>query len=219
MAFLFTAIATDAFTRANETPIVGNWTNVAAAGFNIVSNHVEPSAPGGNDSWAFYNAVAFPSGQYSRAAINCVGTGAGGQGNGLGVRISGAAAVENGYRIVADHAASNNVEVARRVVGVNTTLATFTEAFTNGDQWTLAIGSLLGVWTLYVFHLNILVQTVSDTTPLLTAGGPGLAFSSNETSAQTDDWEGGAFAVTADYDFTLMPKVILRPMPAFAENS
>jgi hypothetical protein len=206
---VFFLLATDDFTRADENPLATGWTDGGQSNvLKLVSNHVEPVNLA-QDGMAFYSSIAWPLAQASEAKVTVTGTAGGGAGIGPAVRCS---AGNTCYRLVLDHAASNNCAIQRFVAAVFTSLVTFTQAFTDGDAWTLAMVDA----TLYVYYKGLLVKTFLDTTPINT-GSAGLSYSSTETAAQLDDWRGYRVDFRTD-NYTVMPKFLKRPDPARAEN-
>src|ERR1043165_532838 len=155
-----------------------------------LSNTVAPTSfP--NDSMAKYTGASFNANHYSRADITTVSTTGGGRGMGLCVRC--ATAAETGYRFAIDHAASNNAELGRFINGTYTFLDHWTQAFTNGDQFTLAIAGE----TLYVYDkTSTLVRTYVDTGGgVPQSGQPGVSFSSSTSSGTfADNWSGGNYS-------------------------
>ena len=81
------------------------------------------------------------------------------------------------------------------MAGTYTSLVRWTQAFTDGDQFTIAIENQV----LYVYDKTLTqVKTYDDTG----GGGPttgsvGISFSSRETSAFLDNWSGGTFSTAA----------------------
>lgn len=183
------ATASDNFNRANISPLDGGWTTYASPGspFEIVSNVCTIGAFNA-DANAVWTTDTFGTDQFSEAAITVSGTGGGGAGIGVCVRSDGAASPTM-YRLVADHAASNNIELDRFNAGTQHVLTTFTHAFTDGDVLRLeAAGSILTV------KVNgTVVGTYDDSAAPINTGTmrPGIAYSSAETSASLDNWNGG----------------------------
>ena len=186
----FTETLSSTFTGTDESPLSegGAWATMTGENsFARTSNQADVS-PGVDSTNRHTTAVA--AGQYSRADLTCVGTPGVGAGIGLAVRCASAARTY--YRMAIDHNATNNAEIARFVAGTYTALVQWTQAFTNGDQFTLAIENQV----LYVYDKTLTqVQTYDDTG----GGGPttgsvGLSFSSVETSASLDNWSGGTFS-------------------------
>lgn len=180
-------LATDDFNRANETPLAGNWTTVTSeTNSNLSSNTVVPSVLS-NDSTVYRNDITPPNDQYSQAKITVNNNSGGGIGQGVAVRV--ATGARTYYRVVADHAASNNVELGAMVAGTFTPIWTRTQAFTDGDTFRLEVQGT----TLRVYRNG--VQIGADSTDSNIASGRfGLSYSSTATSASADDWEGGDFA-------------------------
>jgi hypothetical protein len=184
-------LASDNFNRADEDPLSGggNWSVAnSELKFKLISNAVVPAGPA-SDSGEYYSGVAWPNDQYSKAKLSCVGSGGGGAGVGLKVRQASGANTQ--YRVVVDHAAANNVDLQKVVAGSYSSVAGYprTQAWADGDTWELrAQGTTLSVW------LNG-VQVGADATDNgIASGSAGIAFSSTETSASIEDWEGGDFS-------------------------
>ena len=197
----FTETLSSTFTGADEATLSegGAWATLTGeASFSRTSNQALPFGSGTDSTNRHTTAVA--AGQYSRADLTCVGTTGSAAGIGLAVRCASAARTY--YRLAIDHAATNNAEIARFVAGTYTSLVQWTQAFTNGDQFTIAIENQV----LYVYDKTLTqVQTFDDTG----GGGPttgsvGLSFSSIETSALLDNWSGGTFSTAAGGPGTLM---------------
>lgn len=183
------ASATDNFNRANETPLAGNWTDISQPfhQFNLVTNSVTCSAFD-NDCESIYNAGSFGADQYSEAALSVTGTPGGDQGAGVTVRSVGPAATRTEYRLIVDHAASNNVTLSKFISGAKTALTTFTSAFTNGDVWRLEVSGS----NITIKRNGSTVSTVTDSS--VTTGQPGITYSSTVSGATIDDWAGGDLA-------------------------
>lgn len=181
-------LATDNFNRANAANLGANWTE-ELGGWSIVSNAAVPDNLGGSDSIGYWNAITWPNDQYSQAKITVTGTT--GNSQGLGVTVRKSTSTVARYRLVADHAAANNMELAVFNTAY-TSLWQRTQAFTNGDtiyleaQGTTIIGKLNGV-----------AVGAATTNSAIASGKAGIGFSSFETAAVLDDWEGGDFATTA----------------------
>lgn len=181
-------LATDNFDRADQSPLAGNWTATDPTPLDLVSNHVRPSTLV-TDGGAYYSAIAWPDDQYSKANLSVRGTEAEERGVGLLVRQSATAVTH--YWLVVDHAESGNVAIDKAIDGDYTNLATFTEEWTDGDEWELRV---VGP-TLQAFRNGNQVGT-NITDYAIASGSAGLVYSSTETSAAIDNWEGGS-AVTA----------------------
>jgi hypothetical protein len=182
-----TGTVSDSFDRANATPIAGNWTTSPAlpawGTLALVSNQVVPTNAAA-DGEAYYSGMTWPDDQYSKAKLYVTGTGGLEQGIGLLVRQSTSAVTH--YRLVVDHASSGNVALGKHVAGAYTTLATYTQSWTDGAVWELRVtGTKLQIF------LNG-TQIGSDVTDIsIGSGSAGIVYSATETSAAIDDWEGG----------------------------
>lgn len=198
----FTAIASSAFTGADENPISesGVWTNGTEGAWKRLTNAAH-NASTAVDSVAFYSGATFADNQYSRGKISTDGSGGLGRGPGLCVRRSAAGTITQ-YEFIIDHkAAANNARLARRVAGVYADLDDWIQAFTDGDQFTFAVEGSGASITLRVYDkTGVLVRTFIDTAGTgPSSGKPGLAYSASEgTTAATlvDDWEGGNFSTS-----------------------
>jgi hypothetical protein len=178
----------DSFTRANETPLAGNWaTGTSDTGINLTSNAAnipDDSA----DRCSIYTGSTFGNDQSSSAKLTSAGSAGSGQGSGLCVRH--AAAAKTYYRMVADTAASNNVNISRFVAAASTSLVTFTRGgVANGDRFELRVTGPAAAAKLEVFHNGVSIQTFTDNSSLV-SGSPGLAYSTADTSGTIDDWIG-----------------------------
>lgn len=182
-------LATDNFNRANANPIGGNWTTIFGVNaMQIAGNIMTPSALGGNDCGAYYNAITWPANQYSQAQITVTGGTTALAGMGVAVRVQPAAsAVVTYYVLVMDHQVGNNVFLWKNVAGTLTSLWQRTVTFNNGDLLRLeARGTILrGL----INGVAIGADTV-DTS--IATGNVGIYYSSIETAASADNWEGGA---------------------------
>lgn len=199
-----TALATDNFNRADANPIGGNWTTANNHNaMQIVSNTCQPSSLL-VDCGAYYNAITWPDDQYAqvKVTVNSTGTGVG-----IGLFCRQAAAANTCYRLVASHAASNNIELGKFVTGTFTGIWTRTQAFTDGDILRLEVQGT----TLRAYFNG--AQIGADTTDSsIASGNAGIAYSS-ATSATTllDDWEGGDFA--SGTPEVGIPQGVLRKVP------
>jgi hypothetical protein len=93
------------------------------------------------------------------------------------------------YRLIGDHAASVNFSIDKFVSGTFTNLGTRTQAFSDGDLVYLEVQGTTLVAKVAGSQLG-----ASITDSAIASGKAGISFSSTETSASLDDWEGGDFA-------------------------
>ena len=187
MGLVLTNLASDAFDRANEDPVASPWVTGAGSLRMVLTGNVLLPNTVGSDAWAYLDGgIVWPNDQWSKSKVSVTGTSGGGAGAGPIVR-KAAGATETYYRLVADHAASNNVVLHRIIAGAVVSIATRTLAWTDTDVWELrAQGPILTI-----VRNNFQVgNSVFDS--LIASGFPGLAYSSTETAASLNDWEGGA---------------------------
>lgn len=182
----------DGFTRANETPLAGNWaTGSGSAAFNLTSNAAVPSALG-SDCAAIYTAATWGNDQSSAAKLTVNSTGGTGEGPGLIVRH--AAGARTCYRMCMNHAASNNGEMGRFLAGSFTSLLVFTRSFTDGDTFELRVVGPQTAAVVTIWHNGVQIQSFTDNSTIA-SGTPGIAYSSVAGSPTTiDDWTATDFA-------------------------
>lgn len=185
-------LATDDFDRANEDPLDnGVWTEQGSGlGFKIVSTVAVPFN-NNLDSYSTYTGIAWPDDQYSQVDLVDLASWATGAGVGVVLRVANPS---NYYRVAVSSAASNNVQLRKRVGAVNSTLLTVTQAMTSGD--TLKVEVQGNTLRLYKNGVQFGGDVTGDLT--LASGDPGLFNSSpTSTSAGVDNWEGGSIDATA----------------------
>lgn len=190
-------VVTDNFNRANANPMGAPWATLSAQGdFRIVSNAATPVFVGSGDSGQIYNNPdpLIGADQYSKGALTVNSTNSG-AGPGFLVRCNSVTG-NTCYRLAVSHAASNNCEVARFLAGAFTSLALFTRAFTDGDEWTFRVSGPASAAFLEVLHLGIVVSSLTDNSSLA-SGYVGVGHSSSSTSASIDNWEGGDYSTGA----------------------
>lgn len=182
-------LASDSFTRADSTGLGGNWgqANNALNQFDISGNKAIPHNFSSGDSDSYYSAITWPNDQYSKVKVTVNGTSGGGSGLGPGVRIAGPSGGHSLFCVVTDHAASGNTHLIKRVTGSFVDLGNATQSFTDGDYFEIqAIGTTLNV----VYGGSTIISTTDSAN---SSGYAGIYFSTSETSASGDDWEGGDF--------------------------
>lgn len=178
--------ATDTFTRADEAPLASPWTDIGlGTTMKLSTNAVTPTTLG-NDAGAFQANVPGPPDQYSQCTVTMTGAGGNGEGPGPGVRM---AAGGNAYALTLNHNATNNVQLTKIVGGGFTGLWQRTQAFTDGDLFALEIRG-----TTLIARYKGTPIGANTTDSALAAGSPGMFYSSVETAATIDNWEGGDFA-------------------------
>jgi hypothetical protein len=205
---LVSLLASDNFDRANANPIGAPWTTASGlSAMQIAGNVCTPSSLAA-DCGADYTGVTWPADHYSKAKLSVTGTSGGGSGACLSVRsASGARTL---YRLEVDHAATNNVAVEKYVTGTPSALiGPLTLAWTDGDTWELRAQGT----TISVYRNGVLVGSATDSSSPLLTGNPGIGYSSSETAASINDWEGGDFAGASAVRIPL--NWALKTKPAF----
>jgi hypothetical protein len=172
----YVAIATDDFNRVDANPIGGNWTTITGqSALKLLSNTITPATIG-NDSGARYNTGTWPDDQYCQLQVTTVGTGAQ---TGIGPMVRCASAAYTCYGLYISRAASNNVVLYKRVAATFTSLATRTQAFTDGDTFRIeAVGSTLRIKYMAASATSFTQLGASVTETVVRSGNPGIAYSS-----------------------------------------
>lgn len=179
-------LASDTFNRANANPIGGNWTTGSGDGAMQITSNAAWPADNTLDSQAYYNAVTWPADQWSEVAVTS-GTIGGGTGFGVSARKSAAAATH--YRLVVDRNASNNIELAKVVAGAFTLIWDRTSAYSDGDVIRLEVQGT----TLRAYRNGTQIGADSTDSGIAT-GNAGIMYSSTDTAAKGDNWNGGDFS-------------------------
>lgn len=179
----------DDFNRADVGTLAGNWTTGGGTeGAMAIVGNAATTSNINADCGSNYTAITLPNDQYSKAKLYV--TGVSGPGDwGPGLKVRGSTAARTQYRLSCNHAATNNITLAKFIAEAYTVLTGWpvTLAWTDGDTWELRV---IGT-TLRVFRNG--VQVGSDVTDAsITAGSPGITYSSLASTASIDDWEGGA---------------------------
>jgi len=176
-------LASDAFNRANENPIAGNWTSGPGnfADLQIVGNAVQ-SVTAGVDGAAYYNAVVWPSDQWSEAQLGALGVEQGGP----AVRLSATAVT--GY-VFAVNNSGTSYFIAKGVNGSTPILVSGAHAFAVGDVLRLEVqGS-----TLRAYVNGTLIDSVVDAD--IPSGNAGLwIYNHAAAGLALDNWTGGGFS-------------------------
>jgi hypothetical protein len=180
-----TVLAADSFHRTNENPMAGDWGAIAGQTyFELLSFEAIP-----HDAFAENGAVwlngDWPDDQYSEVKISQLTGGVDTSGIGCCVRSKTDGATQTLYRGYACKVATNNTCITKVVGGTFTLLAQATAAWVVGDTLRLTVQGT----TLTVSRNGVAVLTVTDAA--VTAGNPGLAYSSTVTTSAVDSWQGG----------------------------
>jgi hypothetical protein len=209
---------TDDFTRANETPLAGNWSTITGeSAFNLASNVATPSAPA-NDNGARYSGATWGNDQQITANLTVPGASGGGAGIGLNVRI--AAAARTYYRFTLDHSSGVTWELSRFIAGAITLLDSGSAfSWTDGDSFTLSAVGPAAATVLTLKRNGVQFDTFTDNSSLA-SGSPGIAWSSGtgntpaptvDNVSITDEFPVAAF----EADWTSHPKYKLRRAPSW----
>lgn len=169
----------DSFTRANETPLAGNWTRVTdeSGTLNLASNQL---GIGTDSDTTYYYTGTWSADQSSEVAATA-GVSNAGSGPGVAVRCSTSARTY--YRFVVD--VSGNYEVGKMVAGSFTSLRTGTVTYSAGALIKLSIAGS----TLTLFYNGAQVgATISDGD--IASGNPGVSYSSSNSGTTMDSWTG-----------------------------
>ena len=189
-----TELASDNFTRANETPLASPWLVASASGanteFNLVSGfRCEPELLS-HDCQMFYSGVAWTTNQYSQCAVNVVGTTLG-SGFGVLVRANTVSPNETFYRVVVSHNATM-IDVAKIVAGSYSSLATRTGTWVDNDVLRVECTGT-STTTIKVFQNGVqLGADITDASSPLQAGSPGICYSSTASAGFVDAWSAGS---------------------------
>jgi hypothetical protein len=177
----------DPFTYANGglATANANWPiHTGSVSFFQVSSNAVTLAAAGNDHVASYSGITWPDDIYAQVKVTVTGTADSGAGIGPAVRM--VAGVESFYSMVCDHAASNNIRLSRSLAGVHSTLGNRTQAFTDG-----AVARLQALGTVLTMSIDGVPLGADISDAGIASGRAGIRYSSSETSASLDDFEGG----------------------------
>lgn len=179
-------LASDNFNRANNGDLGTAWDVMTSEmALTVSSNTAVPNVMG-NDCTETNNSVTWPDNQYSQAVVTVTG-GTSGGGEGAGVCVRGSASARTYYRIIANAAATNNVEIAK-FSGGYTQLAVITSSWSGANTMKAEIsGSAPATITVYKNGSSIGSTTDSS----IASGRAGATYSATVTTAVLDDWEGG----------------------------
>lgn len=188
-------LASDNFTRANENPIAGNWsqrfvgTSWCAA--QIVSNVVESTVAGSNGD-SYWNALTWNNNQWAQITVGAMSAS-----SFVGVNLRGSlnSADNTAYRLYwnGNTGSSGTWAFQKYVSGVQTTLKTGTLTVNIGDTLT---GVVIGT-NLMLYWNNLLLAIVSDSS--ISAGVPGFMIApiTSVANAKITAWSGGNFIASA----------------------
>lgn len=189
------AFATDDFNRANNTVLGVNWTNRHGGdtSFGISSN--QGTIGLNQDTASFWNAATFGADQYAQVALyGLSGTNAG---SGLGVslrvrtdNLGGGPTYLDYYTCCVNTAASNNVTLAKYVAGSWSSIATRTQAWSDGDVLRCEVQG-----TTFRIYRNGAQLGADITDSSHVTGQPGVGHGASFATGTFDNWEGGDLVV------------------------
>jgi len=203
----FTPLATSTFTRPDESPIleVNKWTELTPPGgvMQITSNSARPSSFA-SDAGALYTTLGQSSNQYARANFTCTGGSVAGVGPCLLLR-NAVQTVNTLYRFSISKKATGNATIARFINNAYTELVTWTQPFTDGDEFTFAVeGTSLNQIILYAYD-SVLTEIRQHVDSNVIAGPntgySGIGYSSIVTACTLDNFECGFFSASVPPDF------------------
>jgi hypothetical protein len=183
-------LASDNFTRADQTPLASPWTDVTFGGndsFNLASNVVLNPSPAVNDALSIYGGIAWPNDQYSEVTLASPSTPADAT-IGYGPVVRAATGQTTFYRVTGN---GYGWDFSKALAGAFThpSVGT-TTTFANGDQLKLSIVGT--TWTIYKNGVSFDSGTDID----IASGSPGIGYSSADAaSAGIRAWSGGDFNV------------------------
>lgn len=178
-----TQLASDSFTRANENPIVGNWSSGPGAwdDCQLLSNAFL-GALGSGDCAAYYTGVSWPNDQYSEGKITTFTNDDGGP------LVRGQAGAKSGY--ILDLGQGSGLGQLYAVsAGTFTPIgASFAIVVTSTDIWRIEAQGT----TIRALKNGVSQASVTDAT--WGSGSAGLFCFSNSGNFVMDDWAGGDFS-------------------------
>jgi hypothetical protein len=190
-------LGTDIFNRPNQNPITGNWTTVAPVGSITgtvqILSHTATEGSTTAFALAFWNAVAFPSNQYSEMSFSSFGSSSA---DGPSVRSTSGG---NCYATVYVNSASQLYIIKITAGSLTVLTGPVSVTFHLGDVLRLeAIGTALTA------KINGVSQ-LSTTDSTFTSGAAGMFFSGNgAASGASQYWAGGDFTTTTSGIFFIV---------------
>lgn len=157
-------------------------------GFKYVSNTCQPFNQS-NDQGIIYIGVTFANDQWAQVTLGTTSGGTPSAGNGIGVTLRASTVSQTEYRIVHNTAASNQIEIAKIVAGAFTSLkiCSANTTPTSGDvfYWQISGTTITGKQN------GSSITSCSTTDATISAGSPGMTFSSSMTSSSITAWRAG----------------------------
>lgn len=203
MAYNKLALFSDAFARADEANLLTPWSNGIGEGadFQLLSGTVQPTDVN-QDSCVYLHSGShvWPRDQYASATLTSPDQPGNNAGPGLCVRRS--AGDRSYYRLTVNHNTGSNptVWIIRFDAGVETALASVIYSWTDGAAWELRVTGGAASADITALCNGVAVLTYTDSSPV-TAGWPGMAYSSSASGSVIDNFECGFLA----WDFPTTP--------------
>lgn len=200
-----TALATDNFNRT-ENPLSdgGNWSSVTSHSAMAAVSAASLQYAAGNagaDCASRRSGTTWPNDQYSELKVTSNNFSIPGAGLGVAIRIASAAATL--YRVVMDK--SGNWEMGKTVAGAFTSLLSGATTYSAGTYLYLEAQGT----TIVVKYGGSTLGTKTDAS--ISSGQAGVFYSSSDTGATADDWEGGDFAGAASAGFGVPRSTTFHP--------
>lgn len=186
-------MASDSFTRANETPLASPWVKQVGSNLNLVSNAVQ-SAAAGNTLW-YYSGATSSADHYSQAQASLVPS----RDWAPACRIAGAghASVAEGY-ILSPFGSAGSID--KFVNGSFSNIASnVLVSPADGQVLRLEVEGT----TLRPYQDGVARNTATDTSLTVNGNGPGLFV--YEPGGAIDNWSGANLAAEVIPDLTMAP--------------
>ena len=178
----------DTFTRANENPISGNWTNAGVCtAFKIISNQLA-AAGGSNENYCFWNANTFADDQYSQVQFVTLSAS-------IGLTVRGSGASKDYYALQRYNGTvdTSGVDLLKYVSGTYTSLSTAELTWAANDYGRLEVsGTSLAYYMDASVPPTTLRRSATDSTH--TSGKPGVYGFNPGVQTAYDNWSGGDIA-------------------------
>jgi hypothetical protein len=192
-------LASDTFTRANETPVASPWVQLAGSTgtINLSGNAIQLGTAG--DNFYYYSGPAWSAAQYSKAVMV---TAPANDDFGPAVRIG-----SNGFSGYYAAGFEAGPVFVKFVAGTGSGIGSLTLNLVNGDTFgSEIVGSTLRC------KLNGAEPTGSPVTDTeLTTAGNGAGMEIFGSGGAIDNWEGGDFGAAGfPYDYSKFPKHKIR---------
>ena len=188
------AFQTDAFTRADENPIAGNWTNISD--MKLASNQLVANV-GVGEKYCYWNANTFSNDQYSQVQfVSMSGS--------VGLVVRGSGASRDYYAVQRYNGSSDTsgIQIFKYVSTTYTALATMEFTWVANDYGRLTVsGSTLNYYMDASSPPTTFRISATDTTH--TSGFVGVYGWTTVAESLYDNWEGGDLATPTGRIYTV----------------